>query len=303
MLKIKYHKGFSKIYPVNKENFIKVTKEEYPYSQNGNNYAICPICENPVILLGLYKPISQKASDGTKTIKPHGRHNTVGDVQGLANYIKADYLACPNHKKTDDYIFERHAGDANERDLSIYKTLRENFDIAVSLIRKAVPFYINNNMIESMLRDYLSKEAYMYTEATEYNIPWVLIHAMDHIGLYHRLVRTDSGLCTYLSNYPGIKLDTSKSSGQYAEITNDGRAFIDLDWVVTGIRCHTDKNDIFHNYIKTVIGKPDGRGTYTTLYEEEIEVDPYSFSRLAHSEKAIRDQKLLEMAQKIMPEI
>lgn len=80
---------------------------------------------------------------------------------------------------------------------------------------------------------------------------------------------------------------------------------MNLDFVVTNVRFRVDNNTTLHNYIRYNVGEPieseDKNMTYNTLFEGEIEVEPYSFRRLSNSKKNLyRNRKMLEIASKLM---
>ncbi|MCS5465580.1 hypothetical protein NWO25_19660 [Enterococcus lactis] len=51
-------------------------------------YAICPECDNPIQIIGLYKETQESGR------KPYGKHHK-GTIPYLAKYSEEDYLECP----------------------------------------------------------------------------------------------------------------------------------------------------------------------------------------------------------------
>lgn len=84
--------GISESIPIDEENFTEKTKKQesfYKTKGNDNIYrAICPICDNPIQIIGLYK--KEEECD----VKLYGRHHK-GDVKGLARYDQTCYENCP----------------------------------------------------------------------------------------------------------------------------------------------------------------------------------------------------------------
>ncbi|MDO5399174.1 MAG: hypothetical protein Q4G33_14750 [bacterium] len=89
MRNFKLRTGLGKIYEIEKTTFEQLTNKSAPYYRDGfGHYAVCPRCDNPIQILGLYtKP------------KLYGRHYT-RSVKGLANYYQTNYEYCPlaDHK-------------------------------------------------------------------------------------------------------------------------------------------------------------------------------------------------------------
>lgn len=89
--------GSSKIYELSKSIFELQTKQKKPYYTFNNfneqiQYAVCPACDNPIQIIGLYKRIKN-------TDKPYARH-CIHSVAGLAEYNQQAYDFCPYSKKS-----------------------------------------------------------------------------------------------------------------------------------------------------------------------------------------------------------
>lgn len=84
--------GSSKIYELNKNIFELQTKQKKPYYTFNNSneqiqYAVCPACDNPIQIIGLYKKLKN-------TDKPYGRH-CIHSVARLAEYNQQGiYFTC-----------------------------------------------------------------------------------------------------------------------------------------------------------------------------------------------------------------
>lgn len=78
----------TKIKKISKETFEKDTGKLKPYYQEGKDsqYAVCPVCDNPISIIGLYNPKAKT--------KPYGKHYP-RDVENLAVYDSHKYETCP----------------------------------------------------------------------------------------------------------------------------------------------------------------------------------------------------------------
>ena len=136
------------------------------------------------------------------------------------------------------------------------------------------------------------------------NNPLMLLNSMRGIPVYGGLIKNDSDLYNFLQNRKEITLIES-SVKEYSKITRSKNEYVNLDFVVTNVRFRVDNNTTLHNYIRYNVGEPieneDENTTYNTLFEDEIEVAPYSFRKLSNSKKNLyRNRKMLEIANKLM---
>ena len=88
MDKFKVKTGSAQVLPINNENYIKTTGKNTPYCRQDRKghqslYAVCPACDNPIQIIGLFKGE-----------KPYGRHYK-GSIPGLAKYNADNYFNCP----------------------------------------------------------------------------------------------------------------------------------------------------------------------------------------------------------------
>lgn len=105
MKAIKFTTDYEKVLYVNDSDF----KAKYETIISGNagyvqkiggeykHFAICPRCNNPVIILGIYKKIATA---------PHARHAKGINLPDITNFNEYKYLNCPYHKKKANYIKE-----------------------------------------------------------------------------------------------------------------------------------------------------------------------------------------------------
>ena len=82
MKEVKYRLGKTRVYEVSLKNFKELTQEKYPYMQIDSSgkvaYAICPLCENPAKLLGVYAKLEKQ--------EPHARH-IKKNITGIADKV------------------------------------------------------------------------------------------------------------------------------------------------------------------------------------------------------------------------
>ena len=91
MRRFKLHTGKAKVYDLTKEIYLSETKKDAHYSITGKdgckrNFAVCPACDNPIQILGLYKKL-------VNTDKPYGKHYNHSIT--IATHNETTYRLCP----------------------------------------------------------------------------------------------------------------------------------------------------------------------------------------------------------------
>lgn len=302
LIEVKFHKGFSKLYEVSLENFKKATKENDKYKKKGPDgneaYAICPLCENPVKLLGVYRKLEKQ--------RPHARHCRKS-VDGLADHNEYTYQNCPNHRERADYVKEiRPLDSMSDYNREILALAHDYFDKCIYILRKTTGLVISNALAETIALDYMSHPGYMTFDITRENVPYMMGLCMTGKTLIKRVIEKDSPLYEMLKNKKEINLlplenksgaETNKQL--YRVESNIG--YLELSFDIVNYRFVAGKTSKHREFIKLHIGIPDGEGTYETYAEKEIEVDPFFFNKLIHSKNALPPRKeLADIADRIL---
>lgn len=290
MKKVKYHLGFHLISEVKMDDFKEKTKEDYPYKQTINNesvaFGICPICENTVRLLGIYKPLSDKSV-------PHARH-TKKNIDGFNEFSEAKYLHCPYHRKHSNYVIEVKRKEMNDEDVEVLEIAKNNFDRCIYLIQKSIGLVISDSFAEKIATDYINKYGYMTYDRTRENIPWIMLMDMPAFSPWKRIIIKDSPLYKLLKRN---KVEFEKTDNDnYLRVTKDNHLNVcPIKYQFSVI------DDVLHEYITLCITMPDGIGTYYEVDSLKIELSPFAFNNLVHSKKeTYRKQSLLDIASKVM---
>lgn len=152
-----YAVGSSKIYELNKNIFELQTKQKKPYYTFNNSneqiqYAVCPACDNPIQIIGLYKKLKN-------TDKPYGRH-CIHSVAGLAEYNQQAYDFCPYSKKSFNVNPQSRKGKLTDLEKNIYYLLRDQFDRVIYILRQVLDIYITNKSAKSMLETFVKGKCY-----------------------------------------------------------------------------------------------------------------------------------------------
>lgn len=282
MIEIKFHKGISKIYGVSREEFVEATKEKSPYLQLGANgkeaFGICPLCENPVKLLGVYAMLKKQKSHAR-----HYKHN----IQDLVDFDEYTYLRCPYHRKKADYICEvRQSSDMTEFNKEILMLAHDYFDTCIYILRKVTGLVISIALAEEIAKDYKMHPGYMTYDITRENVPYIMGLCMTGKNLVKRVIEENSPLYDMLKDKKEVYLELLpqqyKTSKRFYRIESNV-GYLDLNFNISKYRFSADDTSKLREYLKLHIGIPDGKGTYNTYAEKEIEVDPFLFTKLIHS--------------------
>ena len=307
--------GAGKVYYINEINYTRATGMNQPYclpnGKGGQSYfAICPQCENPIQIIGLYKNTIEGGQ------KPYGKHCNKS-IPKLAAYNKEDYLDCPYSSPSwKKPTTKRPVGSkvANE----ILRLLRDQFDRVIYILSRDTEIQIGHNLARSMLQTYLGEEGWRYRAATLNNLPWVFGLAQKATPLFGRLIVKNGELYKALSSQcPDVlfKEISSHSTSpienetpKYVQISNQPEKYLNIrylfyDYTVktTG---STPADEKLHETIKFWVYEGSAPNL-KTLYIKEIEIQTDYFLNLINlsAAKAKRNENYLRIADELIPVI
>jgi len=282
-------------YPVDITVYEEFTHNDKPYVhvKDGriNHYAICPKCNNPAIILGLYKRI-----DG---VSPHARH-TRYDVDGLAIHEDYYYEWCPNHRKNVEYVCEPRRDERTSFEINIYNAAREYFAQSILCIQSAIGIYISDNLAKDIGRNYALVGADMYRGACIENIPCMMIFAYHGFSLYKKLIAVNNPMIPFLESCKNVRL---KDYNDNYYLVDKNSEYLDLDMNISLCES-TVQNDETVYYLTVVIGKPTDNGYFETLWKKKLVVDVSGFVEAINNQKNdTYRKKLSEIGLKTIPEL
>ena len=189
--------------PIERERFEEETRRQEPWfstSENGTegHFAVCPACDNPVQIIGLYHLPANVA-------RPYGRHYA-RSVRDLAEADEEARENCPYFKPRVHQKTERKAS-VNGTPLKILKILIEQFDRVIYLLRKELGVNISQNLAIRMLEQYRRERGYLYTGATLTNIPWIFAYMADSQSLFGQLLLDDDLVKAVSAEVPAASVD------------------------------------------------------------------------------------------------
>lgn len=251
--------------------------------------ALCPRCNNPVVILGIYSKIK---------VSPHARHAKGIDIPKVVQYDEYKYQHCPYHKKKADYVREYVPETEEPERQRLYKIAKEHFDKAIYLLQKETGIYITLTMAEKLAENYADVCAYNYIDATIYNIPWYLIYSFHGFPLQYMVIRKDTTIYRQLRQI-GFTLKDSKIKGYVYVEDDEGHLLIS-----TNYRYAVDKNENLKEWLDFSVVRPDEKVTNTLLYVPvkrfSINVRSYYFGNLVDYKGWKPRKNLLNIAAKYM---
>ena len=140
------------MYELAKENYLTKTKKDKRYSAVGKDqckrdFAVCPVCDNPIQIIGVYKKLEN-------TDKPYGRH--YNHDTAIAKHNEQAYQFCPYASNHYDVTRDMKKEKMTDYERDIYRSTRNNFDLAVAILESDLGILVTKNMAEHMLKEYVA---------------------------------------------------------------------------------------------------------------------------------------------------
>ena len=284
--------GIIESIPISEESFTRATRKKKPYysqSQHGKDakcFAVCPLCDNPIQIIGLYK-----AHDEGR--KPYGRHYPK-DIMGLAFYDEEAYYGCyyasPERKKN---VVKRKPEHATS--LALYNLMREQFDRMIYVLEISTEIKISYAFAEEILTQYLCNEGWLYYETTYANLPWMLIYAMQAKPLINRWILKGGMLYQFLQENCKTVVLKDIPNGKFAKVEAKN-GFVDLSFYLCNHKIAKEGESIKETY-KLVIVEND-----TIIYERILCVEQDFLKKMISLpvQRSKRNPKLQAIAGKLM---
>lgn len=296
MKRFKLTQGLAKPYEITRQNFEQLTGGEAPYVEKGKDgetraFGICPACDNPIQLIGLYRPLPN-------TDHPYGRHYN-RDAE-IAKHNEQAYQYCPYAKHA--YERSKKKEKVTNFEKSIYDTLRDNFDYAIYLLSQISGLKVNQTFAADLLDSYLSSRGYLYAEATLYNLPWMLLACYHAKPCFGKVIRKGSPLYLLLQKRKEVNLVPIGES-PYVQVKGKD-SWLDLDFT-TILHQRTVVDDEVKETMSLALFTTDSKGLPKMVDKTLLEINEYRFPNLIASDQAkqYRNEELLEMAKRQMPEL
>lgn len=181
----KVKKGIEQYIKVDENNFIEATKRKYPFYQTVNGekrqYAFCPACENPVVLIHLHVD-DQFVDENKRKVSMHARH-VKRDVEGLGEYDQSEYENCPyaNPSSSASKLRRPINKTANE----ILELVKNYPDVIDTVIRRSIGIKASEDLFSSMALNFKEEQGHLYRYVTKGNLPYSFAYMADSQNLFY----------------------------------------------------------------------------------------------------------------------
>jgi hypothetical protein len=287
--------GRTPVYEITREHVESLLGRRPPWFRQGQergddrHYAVCPYCDNPIQLKGLYK--RQEGSP-----RPYGSH-TGRPVEGF-QFDPLDLEFCPYRIKG-----QTHGKDAR-RDMGpaarqLIAMAISEFDRIVLILRDDFGFPFSDRFAGRMLDQWLDSQGYRYTGAHLRNLPWMVAYFGPSQSLYGQAVGANADLT-----------DRIRTKVPQARISDSGKLEKGAAWYALDLQCLHHRVDVRQEdgaLIESLtlrvqdFTKTNEAATAPTIYRKEIVFNPERFEALIHTppERQRRTAGLLDMARSI----
>lgn len=148
--------------------------------------AACPMCDNPIQIIGLYK------REEDMTTKLYARHSRVS-ISGLADYHEENYDQCSYHNPSS----QRHDIERKPEDFKsniFYRLMEQHFDLIIEILEKSLGMFLSDAFAKRLLQSWRTNEGWRYYDTNYNNLPFMLLYAEPAYTIFGRMIRKDSQL-------------------------------------------------------------------------------------------------------------
>lgn len=263
-------------------------EEQKKYSENkednsGKRYfAICPACDNPTQIIGLYS----KSDNNNLPYAKHYNRDTK-----IAKHDERAYTYCPF--ASHSYSVNKSSRRENFTDFEkkIYLLARDNFDIAVYIAKRETGICFSKNKIRELARSYYESEAFMYYHATSYNVPWMFLYFSEPISCYGLVVQKGSIVYEYLKTREGKDVRFEEVDDNKVKVLNVPGKRLDL---IISFLHHKIREE--KEALKMGFALPNEWQKFV-----ELEIDPTAFLGIANHRKYPANEEIISIGKKEMP--
>lgn len=291
----------------NVERYCVPAKKYRIVTPQGIRYsAVCPECDNPIRIFGIDRKITRRNQDGTESdVRPYGKHHEQNTQ--VATYNPVTYRHCPyasGYRMSNKHDRYKELTKLNKE---IYYSVRENFDSAIYILSKSVGFQISNATAKQMLVEYLGTQGYMYYDATYSNIPWMLWYqSYIEVNVWHLQVAPDSELYKFLASRKEVQLIPNEKNGKINSYTveNTGKyldAMLELNIHKRTVNSDNEVEETLE--LRYIYKKSRNATEYSSKTITKITIDKFWYYNLIKSSNRKRNEKLMALAQELMPDI
>lgn len=208
---------------ISDENFALYTNKKPPYYQmirgKQKYFAVCPVCNNPITIIGLYK------NEEGESRKPFGKHYPAS-IRNLAEYDEEEYYNCPYHNAGYIGVRKRRPADSKTGN-SIYRYLMDNYDEIIRYLEKRLEIHISYSFGEKLKNSFIENKGWEYYDCTYQNLPFMLLYAEPAFTLVKRKIEKNGDVYNAIEKTCN-SVRFENDDGQYVQIVPKENQWVDL---------------------------------------------------------------------------
>lgn len=271
--------------PLNRNDFEASTRKKNPYYQSNRKgedvqYAICPDCNNPIQIIGLYRKLKHSP-------KPYAKHYP-HDVAGLADYDQEAFDCCSLAHPQGNLSRESRRQPNDARENRILTILCDYFDQIAYLFMKQTGISMSRALARSMLDTYLGGEGYRYTGASPVNVPWIFWYMSHGQNLYGKIIPDEDLRAAIREACPSVHFT--------ADNQLQSKSFVEPRFWITKHRQSRDENNSLKESMELVIS--EGK---REIFRKKIDFDYEWFANLMNQPDEKRpNRRFCEIAREMV---
>ncbi|MCF8482181.1 MAG: hypothetical protein K9H25_17290 [Rhodospirillum sp.] len=251
-----------------------------PEKGRRSQYAVCPLCDNPIQIIGLYhRP--------KNTDHPYGRHSGK-PIPGFDHFDVEELRECP-------YIRKRKPTKSSRREklsgipLTILGIIHTRFPEIIRTIELDTGIQFSVKLAEKFLTAYMEERGYLYTGATPRNTPWMVAYFSDSQSLFGQSLFGNQAFSDAIREHvPDARFDNDgrlAKGGRYYEINC----------------CFIDHGQIIVNRELKETMEFQGRQAAAPFHRQVIQITPQRFETMTTTGfPPWKTQQLQEAAHRIL---
>ena len=303
-----------KDYLITRENYKTLTQEQAPFVKKASGvkkgFALCPYCENPIVIVGLYRKVKNRPEDYI-----YGRHYRQS-VTGVGEHYEPTYLQCKYAVNAYNVCpQEERSKEITDHARNIYKVLHDYYDKIIYVLQESLGYKIPYEMAEAMIRDYIYSEGILYPPSTIDNLPWMLMYISAYsIKPWSKHIRKDSELYKALSKIETVRFENivttenspvwEKSEAEKYQILRTTK-FTQISVLFLKYYRKKQGEDIKEFMSMTISYRYHDSDEWICADQIELEIDDSYLQNVLQSKKSMawRNKKLLQIADENMPSL
>lgn len=198
-------------YDIDRVTFEKITGKRrpwYPTPDELNPYALCPWCDNPIQIVGLYKVPKN-------TDNPYGRH-TGKDIPSVARHSQMKYEYCPFASHSRAFGDPEERTDETEWSQEIKGLFIEECDAAVWVLQTSLGIKLTDKRVREIVKAFADNRGWLYPGITKQNLPYILGYLFARINLFGQGIKIESELDQVLrTELPNIRREVRSGYAYY----------------------------------------------------------------------------------------